>query len=383
MKDFICLACPNGCHLATRVMAGAALEVIGNRCDKGLAFARQVLANEGLKRVGRIVSGDRKTAHPPETLKGIAALWGVSFKAVKPHLTPQGSPERTEFRAVIEDEEEDLFILEEIAPASYHAKLRIIRTIEFLAEKGLDKVVAYRLGIDGQHIQSHGDGLWQMVAFMPGLSLDREHYLYEGWRAGVLSDFLIRMKDAAKDIPFFSLDKPFSIKAYIYTLFHRIEQRRPELVAPVKKVLDFLEKGLLPSLDRIPARFCHGDYHPLNIIWGKDRMEAVIDWEFCGVKPELYDVANMIGCLGIEHPSSLLGDLVVNFVAKLRKDGFLCETSWDVILEFVIALRFAWLSEWLRKGDEEMIIMELDYMELLINNRNKVRDIWGLERTKV
>ena len=43
--------------------------------------------------------------------------------------------------------------------------------------------------------------------------------------------------------------------------------------------------------------FAHGDYHPLNVIWTKAGIAAVIDWEFSGLKPEMYDAAILVGCL--------------------------------------------------------------------------------------
>jgi homoserine kinase type II len=45
-------------------------------------------------------------------------------------------------------------------------------------------------------------------------------------------------------------------------------------------------------------------------------------------------------------------------------------------VEFIVALRFAWLSEWLRRKDSEMIGLELDYMRLLIDNKNSLQKAW-------
>jgi homoserine kinase type II len=141
-------------------------------------------------------------------------------------------------------------------------------------------------------------------------------------------------------------------------------------------VLAFLEKDFMSVCDRLPVRFCHGDYHPLNIIWGEQDILSVIDWEFSGIKPEIYDLVNMVGCLGIEHPSSLVGDLVKNLIAQVTAADLYSDISWDHFIEFVVAMRFAWLSEWLRKDDKEMIGLELDYMDLLIRNRDVLSRAW-------
>ena len=70
----------------------------------------------------------------------------------------------------------------------------------------------------------------------------------------------------------------------------------------------------------------------------------------------------------MKQPSSLTAELVIDFISGLQKAGIYQQQSWRHFLEFIVAQRFGWLSEWLRKKDEEMIILELDYMKLLIDN---------------
>jgi len=89
-------------------------------------------------------------------------------------------------------------------------------------------------------------------------------------------------------------------------------------------------------------------------------------------------LANMVGCLGVEHPSSLVGDLVTNLIAQVKDADIYADRSWENFIEFVVALRFAWLSEWLRKEDREMIALELDYLDLLIQNRDLLAREWAL-----
>jgi len=48
------------------------------------------------------------------------------------------------------------------------------------------------------------------------------------------------------------------------------------------------------------------------MILSRTGAEALIDWEFCGLRPEMYDAALVVGCLGMEDPRSLTGDLVKN-----------------------------------------------------------------------
>ncbi|MGE5790786.1 MAG: phosphotransferase enzyme family protein [Syntrophaceae bacterium] len=313
-----------------------------------------------------------------DAIREIAALWGISFRDVCPRLIPDGSPERTLFRVVIEDVSGARFVLERIPASAYLAKMRIIQSLEYLSRRGLTRIMPYRADRDGNHIRSVDRGLWQLVPYVHGVPLDRETYLYEGWRADVLSRFLIELREKSRGIPFFSLEETFSIKSYIYALVGQIEKHAPELMPRITPVLAFLEEDFMSACDRLPVAFCHGDYHPLNIIWGEQDILSVIDWEFSGIKPEIYDLVNMVGCLGIEHPDSLVRDLVRNLIARLKAADLYAPVSWDYFVDFVVAMRFAWLSEWLRKDDREMIDLELDYMALLLNNRDLLSREWSV-----
>jgi homoserine kinase type II len=73
-----------------------------------------------------------------------------------------------------------------------------------------------------------------------------------------------------------------------------------------------------------------------------------------------------------------VGDLVTNLIGQVKSAGIFADISWDHFIEFVVALRFAWLSEWLRKDDREMIALELDYLELLIQNRDLLARAWTI-----
>jgi len=69
------------------------------------------------------------------------------------------------------------------------------------------------------------------------------------------------------------------------------------------------------------------------------------------------------------NPHSLSGDLVGIFIGKMKKSGVISKMSWTYLPEFIVALRFAWLAEWLRLRDRDMIRLEHDYMKLLMDNK--------------
>ncbi|MBM3187246.1 MAG: hypothetical protein FJZ90_00810 [Chloroflexi bacterium] len=115
------------------------------------------------------------------------------------------------------------------------------------------------------------------------------------------------------DIPDFG-DEPFSIVQYVEELMRQIEAHRPELVG--------------------------------------------------SLEPALYDIANLLGCVGVEEPEALTGELARELIVRLREDGPIAADSWQRLSAFIVAIRFAWLSEWFRRRDEEMIALELGYMAL-------------------
>jgi homoserine kinase type II len=162
----------------------------------------------------------------------------------------------------------------------------------------------------------------------------------------------------------------------VYKLISEINLYNKDIIDEIENIKCFLEKDFMPAYEKLPVAFCHGDYHPLNIIWSADDIISVIDWEFSGYKSELYDAANLIGCVGVEDPQSLTGDLVKSFIAGLKKADIISNISWTYLVEFITALRFAWLSEWLRQKDTEMIRLELDYMRLLIVNKRSLQKAW-------
>jgi len=97
-----------------------------------------------------------------------------------------------------------------------------------------------------------------------------------------------------------------------------------------------------------------------------------------GIKPEIYDAANLVGCIGIENPEGLTGELACDFIAALKDAGLISDINREVFTEFVIAVRFAWLSEWLRHKDREMIELETVYMNLLTDNSGMLKNTWKI-----
>ena len=311
-----------------------------------------------------------------ETLKAITDVWQVSLKKLHHKIPVQGSPERSVFRVVLEDKNGKYFVLEQIPVKSPKHKRQIAATLDFLSKKNLARIQPYLADEKGKHVIKYKNNFWQMIPYVRGIPLDREKYMYEKWRGPALADFLIELRRKTTGLSFFDPSKTFSLKDYVYKLIHEINLYNKDIKDEIKDVAGFLEKDFIPRYEKLPVAFCHGDYHPMNIIWSIDDIKCIIDWEFSGYKSEIYDAANLIGCVGVEDPQSLTGDLIKSFIADMKGSEIISKTSWKYLVEFIIALRFAWLSEWLRRKDKEMISLELDYMSLLIENKRSLQKVW-------
>jgi homoserine kinase type II len=313
-----------------------------------------------------------------ESIIKVSARWGLEVRYIRKDIEICGSPERCEFRFVIECADNHLYVIESVIDDETDNKRKIIFSLNYLYEQGLSGINPYLSTDKNASIVKCDDRFWQISRFISGIALERPAYIFDQWRGNVLADFLIRLREKSVNIPGFNKKTPFSIINYINTLNNQIKAHEPELQKEIQPVIDFLDKYFIDTHDQLPVTFCHGDYHPLNVLWATDHIHAVIDWEFSGIKPEIYDMANLIGCIGIENPEALAGLLVIDFIKTLKKSNIISNISWSVLVEFVIALRFAWLSEWLRHNDKEMIELESDYLKLLVNNADDLKQIWEI-----
>jgi len=307
-----------------------------------------------------------------------AAEWNLTVLNINRNIPIAGSPERCELRFVIECDDTATYLIESVFDSDVHHKLKIISCLNYLADKGLPAINKYICTSRNEYIVDCEDRFWQLSPYVEGTALCRPEYVFDKWRGRVLAGFLIDLENKSKEIPFFKNIKPFSIKYYIYNLISQIRKNDPEVLGKIEPVLCFLEKRFMEVHDRLPVSFCHGDFHPLNIIWSDDSIRVVIDWEFMGIKPRIYDAANLVGCIGIEDLEGLTGELTCDFITALKDAGLISGISREFFPEFVIAVRFAWLSEWLRHKDREMIELETVYMNLLADNSAMLKNAWGI-----
>jgi homoserine kinase type II len=373
MENLICNECPNGCNLTLEWEDAENIFISGNKCASGVIYTAGVIRKD--KKV-HIHARAGTPLFSKEILKAVAGLWQVRLKKLHYKIPIQGSPERSIFRVVLEDEKGEFFVLEQIPPKVVERKREIAAGLDFLAKNNLARIQTYLADAKGNYVIKHKNSFWQMTPFIQGVALDREKYMYEKWGGPALAAFLIELHHKSKKLPLFDSHRVFSLKAYIYKLIREINLYNKDIEDKINDIACFLEKDFMSAYSKMPIAFCHGDYHPLNIIWSANDIKCVIDWEFSGRKQDIYDVANLIGCVGVEDPQSLTGDLVKSFIFDMKAAGIISKTSWKYLVEFIVALRFAWLSEWLRRKDIKMIRLELDYMRLLIENKNDLQKAW-------
>ncbi len=269
-----------------------------------------------------------------------------------------------------------MWVLEGIAPGACEHKQKISSTLALLHGKGLRCVHPCLALKDKESFIFHGNGDWQIRPYVEGFSLPRPSYALDRWRGKACADFLAALREKAWGMPFREKKRPFSLVRFVREMSCTMERYDPVVLGRLAHAFEFVEREFAGLEEELPIAFCHGDFHPLNLIWSEDGIRSVIDWEFLGPKPEVYDLATLIGCVGFEAPAGLARGLVTGLIERLMAANVLSSVSWRYLPEWVIAIRFAWLSDWLRRRDEEMVDLEVAYINLLLDNRRALGNIW-------
>ena len=312
-----------------------------------------------------------------QELPHLAAHWGLELCRCRPDLRIGGSPERALHREVLEDTNGDIFVIEQLPLQKKAARELQAKALRFLADHRVAGVFPWLNADNGQPGLLHNGCYWQLRRWVEGEPLPRETYADDSWRGETLANFLLEMRRATRegDIPG-STEPAFSLTHYIQVLMPIFQNKLPPLAADLEPIRMELREFCEQECN-LPCAFAHGDFHPGNAIWAIHGLNGVIDWEFCGIKPAAYDVANLLGCLGMDEPAQLYGPFAIGLVRKLREQKFLDEDSWHFLPDLTAALRFAWMREWVARRDKAMITQELDFIWLILDNRELLRRKWS------
>jgi len=306
----------------------------------------------------------------------ILDCWDISYHKGHPELVISGSPQRSSYRIVIEDINQKMYILERIPEDKFQHKRLICQTLVYLSDQNINGINSYVRNKNNDFLTRISGSYWQVIPYISSVSLNRPGYVFDEWRGLVLAEFLINLWKKSFRI---SNEIPlplFSLKKYVIDMISNMKRFNSKEYQKLGSVIQYLTSDFFVQYNKIPTRFCHGDYHPLNIIWGKNSINSVIDWEFMGEKIEIYDMANLLGCLGIEEPTSLVHDFALTFIKEIRKSNHISKMGFHYLFDCMMALRFAWLAEWLRTDDKDMVQLELDFLNLLFENKQIVKEKW-------
>lgn len=301
-------------------------------------------------------------------------LWGLAPARPRTDLFLPGSPERCVERAAVEDTDGRVWMLEKLRPGQFDRRERIGRALRQLVYEGLP-IPAYLPGPEGNFAVECNGSYYQLSPYIPGDPLPQPEFIEDAERGQSLGRFLARLRKTGSRIHEFDLEPDFSLEDYVNELMGVMASRRPEIHDGLLPVLPVLAP-LFEAWRNLPASLSHGDFHPLNVIWRGQEVAAVIDWEFSGIRPHLFDAANCLGCVGIEDPPALVRGLAPALLRELKKSDCLDTESFSLLPELILGLRFAWMSEWLRRNDKELAELELKYMRLLANSIDTLLPAW-------
>ena len=140
MKNLICQECPNGCNLTLEWENAENVFIAGNKCASGIVYAARIIRK---KKKAHIHAREETPLFSRETMKAVADLWQVRLKKLHHNIPVQGSPERSVFRVVLEDENGKVFVLEQVPSKTLELKQKIAGTLDFLSEKNLSRIQPY------------------------------------------------------------------------------------------------------------------------------------------------------------------------------------------------------------------------------------------------
>lgn len=302
-------------------------------------------------------------------------IWGIKLKKMDKKIDLFSSPEREFDRESFINEREDIYIVESILEEHLYHRKKLIDLYKYFDDKNFNYTKNYIKTLNGEFYYLD-EKVYLLRNYIKANSLNQEKYLKDVWRGEALAKFLIELKKVSKEISFIEKEEDINVKEHVYYLFEKLKKYRPTLAKQFEKIKFLLEIDFFEKYDSLENGFCHGDLHPINVLWGQNKIVGVIDWEFFAYKKEIYDLANLIGCMGFENPSSLIDEITIELLNNIYKSKIYDELSIQYLMEFIIAQRSSWLSLWLKKEDRDMIKEELIYMEFLVDNITNIQNIW-------
>lgn len=297
--------------------------------------------------------------------KEILDIWDLEFDSVI-DADIYGAPSRMAGRAVVLDKKGDRYLIEKHHFWNLEKKQEISENIDIIHNSGFLSCTPYLKNRDGKSVCEYKDRAWMVQPFIENDILKRPDYLDDGIKGKNAAAALLKLYKVTANKKMNDIIESFSLSTHTENMISKIKSSYPEIHNEIKDVVIIIEQLFNRSIKDSRLIFCHGDYHPLNILWRGGEIISVIDWEFSGYRPALTDVANIIGCAGFENISAFDRDFVKEFMNAIENSGFFSDSELNSLMLFVLAFRFSgWLNEWINDYDSEMINREINYLKIL------------------
>jgi len=295
--------------------------------------------------------------------------WGISARKVEPFKPYEYAPFRRG-RAWLVDES---FLLKSDASTRFQAREYERRLVRLLGKQNVP-VLSPR---ENKTVQQD-DRIYQLFDYVPqrdGGRIDYPRELEKAGRAGLVLAKIANMEARGAD-PDLLREAP-SIKKAIETALKKIPTDDDKILHAIRLAHGYVSERLFPFLPCLERTFCHGDFHPENILWEGGRVRAVIDWEKAGVREDLYDLACFIGCVGMDDPAELTGEWTKELIRSHIHNTRTTKLSFELLLELVLAIRICWMPVWFSDpGDYEIAEMEAAFWNRIMTHAEEIKSSW-------
>lgn len=295
----------------------------------------------------------------------VLEIWGLEFQSTV-EADIYGAPSRMAGRAVVLDKKGDRYLVEKHHFWNLEKKRKIAENIDIINNAGFKECTPYLKNRDGLSVCEFRNRAWMVQPFIKNDKLKRPHYLNDGEMGEKAAETLLQLYEVTKNLKMNDMLPGFSLAEHTGNLILKIERSYPEIQNEIKDVIDIVEEILRKPDIGSRSLFCHGDYHPLNILWREKTPVSVIDWEFSGYRHPLTDIANIVGCAGFESWDAFDREFVKNFLQTIKFNKLFKHYKFEEFIRFILLFRFSgWLNEWMNDRDTGMMDREMKYLRKL------------------
>ncbi len=298
----------------------------------------------------------------------ISVFWDITFAGYGDSALITGSPNRTASRFLFQDNNGSLYIAEGYSLHKKNSQIRQNLLLEFLQNNQLVGIHPFYRTRNSEHGVQYNDLFWQIRPYIPAGNIPRTTLGDHADHGALWGEFLLQFKklcDIRSALPPLP-NAPFYMINFLPQLYNLAAVKMPD----IRSKLQEFERRLAPFFRWERTANCmvaHGDFHPGNILMEPDRIKAVIDWEFAGTKFPGYDMALLLGCLGMDHPKNLSSPAVVALQNKLYAADYLPPEAWELLPQLIAATRLGWLGEWLDLNEKALIEQEIEFISFLLS----------------